>query len=76
LLPPGLAQRDYSPAEQQHLEKLRARALVGSGPEVAQKLRDLAQTYGVDELVLITWASEPEVQRRSYEILAREFALT
>ena len=76
LLPPGLAQRDYSPAEQQHLEKLRGRALVGSGPEVAQKLRDLAQTYGVDELVLITWASEPDVQRRSYEILAREFALT
>ena len=75
LLPPEQARRDFSVVEKQHLDRLRSRSLVGNGPEVAEKLRDLARTYDVDELVIITWASEPQVQRRSYEILAREFAL-
>lgn len=75
LLPPEQALRAYRAVEQPQLDKLRGRSLVGSGPEVADKLRTLAHTLGVDELVLITWAAEPAVRRRSYELLAREFAL-
>lgn len=75
LLPPEQALRAYTAAEQPALAKLRERSLVGSGPEVAEKLRTLAASLQVEELVVITWATEPTVRRRSYELLAREFGL-
>lgn len=73
LSPAELAQRPYSPAEQQQAEQLRRTALVGSGPQVAEKLRALSAALEVEELVLITWAHDPAVRRRSYELLAAEF---
>ncbi len=75
LLPPGQATRDYSPAEQLALERLRAQALVGSAATVGARLRQLARQLALDELVLITWTHDPQAQRRSYELLAREFSL-
>ena len=75
LLPPDEAVRDYSPAEQVALDQLRANALVGSASTVATKLRQLAERLSLDELVVITWTHAPEQQARSYELLAREFAL-
>jgi alkanesulfonate monooxygenase SsuD/methylene tetrahydromethanopterin reductase-like flavin-dependent oxidoreductase (luciferase family) len=68
-----VALRPYTPAEQVEADRLRASALVGSGPQVAAKLRVLANTLGVDELVVITWTHDPAARRRSYELLAREF---
>ena len=75
LLPPEQAVREYSAAEQLALEGLRGNALVGSAATVADKLRQLARRLAVDELVLITWTHDPQAQRRSYELLAREFSL-
>lgn len=75
LLPPEQAARDYSPAEQLALERLRASALIGSAATVGRKLRQLAARLEVQELVVITWAHDPDVQCRSYELLAKEFAL-
>ena len=75
LLPPEQAVRDYTASEQVALAELRANALVGSAPQVANKLRQLAERLSVDELVLITWTYEPVAQARSYELLAREFGL-
>lgn len=71
--PEQVAARPYSAAEQAQAHQLRANALVGSGPQVAAKLRALAESLGVDELVVITWAHDPAAQRRSYELLAHEF---
>lgn len=71
--PQEVATRPCSAAEQMQIDQLRANALVGSGPQVAAKLRALAETLGVDELVVITWAHNPAAQQRSYEILAHEF---
>ena len=71
--PQEAAMRPYSAAEQVQADQLRTNALVGSGPQVAVRLRSLAQTLGVDELVIITWAHDPAAQRRSYEMLAQEF---
>ena len=75
LLPPEQAARDYSPAEQLALERLRANALVGSAATVGARLRQLSRELELDELVLITWTHDPQAQRRSYELLAREFSL-
>lgn len=75
LLPPQEAERPLNPAEQFQREQLRRQALVGSAASVAGKLRELAQQLQVDEVVVITWTHDAAVQRRSYELLAREFAL-
>ncbi len=75
LLPPEEAARDYSPAEQFALERLREGALIGSAATVGAKLRQLAARLEVDELVVITWTHDPAAQMRSYELLAEEFAL-
>ena len=76
LLPPDEAPRAWSEQEQLHRAELRRKALVGSGEQVAAKLRELAEEAGVDELVVITWTWDPAAQRRSYELLADAFGLT
>lgn len=73
LSPAEVALRPYSAAEQFESDKLRRTALVGSGRQVADKLRALADTLEVEELVVITWAHDPAARRRSYELLAKEF---
>ena len=76
LLPPAQAVRDYAASEHMALEQLRANALVGSASTVAKKLRQLAERLQLDELVVITWTHAAEPQARSYELLARECALS
>ncbi len=75
LLPPDQAAREYNASEQVAMAELRAGALVGSAPQVADKLRKLAERLQLDEVVIITWTHEPKAQARSYELLAQEFAL-
>lgn len=76
MLPPEQALRAYTPSEQLALAQLKENALVGSASVVAEKLRGLADRLGVTEVVVITWTHDPQAQRRSYELLAQEFALT
>lgn len=71
--PAEVAQRPYSDAEQGDVDRLRANALVGSGPQVADKLRALSDRLQVEDMVVITWTHDPAARRRSYELLAREF---
>ena len=71
LYPPEEAVREYTPAEEHALAALRANALVGTGAQVAEKLRALSQRLQVDEIAIITWTHEPQAQRRSYELLAQ-----
>ena len=66
----------FTPDEMAIVEATRAKALVGSAEQVAAKLRALANSLGLDELVINTWAHEPAVRRRSYALLAAQFGLT
>ncbi|MDB5899140.1 MAG: hypothetical protein JWP41_2742 [Ramlibacter sp.] len=75
LLPPDQAPRAYTEAEAAYRHALRSKAMVGTGAQVAAKLRALAQELEVEELVVITWTYEPHAQRRSYELLAQELQL-
>ena len=74
--PAESALRPHSPAEHIEVTAMRATALVGTGVQVAKKLRALADTHEVNELAIITWTHDPAAQRRSYELLAQEFSLT
>ena len=70
--PAEVAARPNSVTEQAEADNLRRSALVGTGPQVAARLRALAETLQVDELVVITWTHDAAAQKRSYELLANE----
>lgn len=74
--PAVVAEQPFTEAEMATVGPMRERGFVGSGPQVAQKLRQLAQDFELDELVINCWAHNPSVRRRSYELLANEFDLT
>jgi len=73
--PDAVAARGFGPDELPTVEAWRRKAFVGSAPQVAAQLRELAATLDLDELVINTWAHDPAVRRRSYELLAQQFAL-
>jgi luciferase family oxidoreductase group 1 len=73
LQPPESAERDYSGAELPRLNALRKSALVGTGAQVADKLRALGAALEVDEIAVITWTHAAAAQQRSYTLLAQEF---
>ena len=73
--PDEAAQHAYAPAELERIEALRRKAFVGTGDQVAARLREEARRLALDELVIVTWTFDPEARRRSYELLAEAFAL-
>ena len=54
---------------------MRPDALAGTAAQVADQLSALAARLELDELVVCTWAHDPAVQARSFELLAQAFAL-
>ena len=73
--PEEAAAYDYTEAERHSVERLRSRALYGTPATVGEKLRALAAQHGVDEIAILTTLHDPEARRRSYTLLAHEFAL-
>ena len=73
--PDDIAARGFSADEQAIVDAARSKALVGTAAQVGAKMRALAASLGLDELVVNTWAHDPAVRRHSYALLAREFAL-
>jgi luciferase family oxidoreductase group 1 len=72
--PDQIAERGFTPDEMAAIEPMRRKAFVGTAPQVADKLRALASDFGLEELVINTWAHDPAVRRHSYALLARQFA--
>jgi luciferase family oxidoreductase group 1 len=75
LMPPDEAERPYSPAELATADKLRRKAIVGSSGQVAARLKELARSLELDELVIVTWTYDSAPRHRSYELLAEAFEL-
>ena len=73
--PDAIAERGFSEAELAQLAPMRGKAFVGSAATVGAKIRTLAREFQLDEVVINTWAHDPAVRRRSYALLAEEFAL-
>ena len=68
--PEAFADVDHTDAARARLAALRETALIGTGEQVAAKLRHLAEACGVDEIVVLTWTHDQQDRRRSYELLA------
>jgi len=73
--PEEAAQYQYSEGELARVERMRSRALYGTPDVVGAKLRALASEHQVDEIAILTTLHDPEARRRSYTLLAKEFAL-
>ena len=73
--PDDIAARGFTADEQAIVDAAHSKALVGSVAQVGAKMRALATSFGLDELVVNTWAHDPAVRRHSYALLAREFGL-
>ena len=73
--PDEAATQHYSDAELARIERLRSRAFYGTPAVVGEKLRALADQYGVAEIAILTTLHDPEARRHSYTLLAREFDL-
>jgi luciferase family oxidoreductase group 1 len=67
----------YAPTEREQavMDRDRAAAIFGTGPEVTARLRDVVAETGADELVITGMAYDEAARRRSFEILALEFGL-
>ena len=72
--PDEIAARGFTADEQAIVDATRSKALVGNAAQVGAKMRALAASLGLDELVVNTWAHDPAVRRHSYALLAQEFA--
>jgi luciferase family oxidoreductase group 1 len=68
--PEEAAAYPYTDADLAWLQRLRAKALVGSASQVAKRLRELAAQLQLDEMVINSWTYDPQARRRSYELLA------
>jgi len=73
--PAEIEAHGFEPDEWATVESMRRKAFVGTAAQVGQQMRALAAQYGLDELVVNTWAHDPAVRRRSYALLADEFHL-
>ncbi len=65
----------YSEHERAHVERMRAKALVGAPEQVKAKLEALAARHGAAEVAVLTATHEPAARLRSYELLAEVFGL-
>lgn len=73
--PDAAAAHDYSEAERGRLEKFRSRAFIGTGRQVVTQIREIADRFDLEEVVLVTWAYDEAVRVRSYQILAETLGL-
>jgi alkanesulfonate monooxygenase SsuD/methylene tetrahydromethanopterin reductase-like flavin-dependent oxidoreductase (luciferase family) len=76
LLSPEMAVADLNADQKAEMQFMREQALVGNAEETADKLRVLARSLSLDELVVCTWTHDPAVQSRSFELLAQAFDMT
>jgi alkanesulfonate monooxygenase SsuD/methylene tetrahydromethanopterin reductase-like flavin-dependent oxidoreductase (luciferase family) len=66
----------YSPADRQRVTANRARLFVGKPSTVRARLQPLLEATQADEVMITTMIYDHMARRRSYELLAQEFALS
>jgi luciferase family oxidoreductase group 1 len=73
--PDVIAARGFTAEEWPTVEDMRRKAFVGTAAQVGAQLRALGKELQLDEIVINTWAHDPQVRRKSYALLANEFGL-
>lgn len=65
----------YTPEDRMVMENARRRTISGAPEQVQGRIEALAESYRVDEIVVVTICPEFEARLRSYQLLAEAFAL-
>ena len=65
----------YSEAERAHLDRIRAKAIVGAPEQVKARLEALAAAHGAQEVAVLSPCHDPAARQRSYRLLAEAFGL-
>jgi luciferase family oxidoreductase group 1 len=60
----------YTDAEKARMAEFRNNAFVGTAEQVAERIEDLAKRLNVQEMAVVTWATDEAVRRKSYQLLA------
>ena len=68
--PEEAAAHDWTEGERSRAERMRARAFVGTGPQVVTTLRALAEELGIQEVAILSTAHDPAARRASYAEIA------
>jgi luciferase family oxidoreductase group 1 len=73
LVSPDEAAQALTPHDQTRIAKIRKDTFVGTGPEVMDRIVDLKERVGVDEMAVVTWTHDEAIRRQSYAELAKAF---
>ena len=65
------AWRAYAPGREAAVETAMSLSFVGTADDVAARLREQAARWDLDEILVVTYAHDPALRRRSYEMLAQ-----
>ena len=65
------AWRAYAPGREGAVEAAMSLSFVGTADDVAARLREQAARWDLDEVLVVTYAHDPALRRRSYELLAQ-----
>ena len=65
------AWRAYAPGREAAVEAAMSLSLVGTAGDVVARLREQADRWDLDEILIVTHAHDPAARRRSYELLAQ-----
>jgi luciferase family oxidoreductase group 1 len=60
----------YSEADVERMAEYRKAAFVGTGAQVAERIDALAERLHVEEMAVVTWATDEAARWRSYRLLA------
>ncbi len=74
--PEAAAAYSYTPVDRERIARHRARLVVGGIEQVMGRLLALIESTRADELMITTMVYDHAARRRSYELLAKAFALT
>jgi alkanesulfonate monooxygenase SsuD/methylene tetrahydromethanopterin reductase-like flavin-dependent oxidoreductase (luciferase family) len=66
---------EFSEEEKIRIKNNRGRIVSGTPPQVKQQLETLAEEFGTDEIIITTMTYSQADRMRSFELLAKEFAL-
>jgi alkanesulfonate monooxygenase SsuD/methylene tetrahydromethanopterin reductase-like flavin-dependent oxidoreductase (luciferase family) len=73
--PEGALAYPYTEAEKRLVDYHRRRQIVGTAETVKPRLEALAESYRVDEIVVLTITHDFDARKRSYALLAEAFGL-
>jgi len=65
------AWRTRAPGKEAAVESAMSLSFVGTADDVAARLREQADRWDLDEILIVTYAHDPALRRRSYELLAQ-----